>query len=258
MIAENLNDLLAQLDGKDGETPRASFTLDTSGMVIDRLEKNLVEGFVEFIADPNISFLLLTIGGLGIVVELFNPGLIIPGVVGAIALVLAFWALGNLPTNWAGVAFIILALVLVVLETQVSGFGVLGGGAIVSFIFGGLVLFGQLGSFSPTVPTVSINPWLLWGLAAVLAGAAAYLIWVIRQSRKRRGVEGVTGLLGLHGTVTMELSPRGVVNIEGETWTAESQDGTVIPAGEPVVVTGVDGLILTVARPASDDSEVDS
>ena len=100
----------------------------TKNLRINSAEKNLFEKFVRVIADPNISFILLTIGALGIVIELFNPGLIIPGVVGVIALLLAFVALGNLPFNWAGIAFIVLAVLLVVLETQVSGFGALGAG----------------------------------------------------------------------------------------------------------------------------------
>ena len=125
-IAQDLDDLLAQLDGREVETSAGPVTLDTKNLRFNHAEKNPFEKFVEVIADPNISFILLTLGALGIVVEMFNPGLIIPGVVGVIALLLAFVALGNLPFNWAGVAFIVLAVVLVVLETQVSGFGALG------------------------------------------------------------------------------------------------------------------------------------
>ena len=127
-IAEDLDDLLAQLDGQEVGTSAGPVTLQTKNLRINRAEKNLFEKFVRVIADPNISFILLTIGALGIVIELFNPGLIIPGVVGVIALLLAFVALGNLPFNWAGIAFIVLAVLLVVLETQVSGFGALGAG----------------------------------------------------------------------------------------------------------------------------------
>ena len=147
-IAENLDDLLAQVDGKLVGTASGPRVMDTRDLDRRRVNKNLLENFLELISDPNISFILLTVGGLGIVIELFNPGLIAPGVIGVICLLLAFLALGNLPVNWAGVAFILVAVVLVVLEIQVTGFGILGVGAIISFIVGGLILFGGT---SPTM-----------------------------------------------------------------------------------------------------------
>ena len=261
-IAEDLDDLLAQLDGQEVETSTGPVTLETKNLRINRVEKNLFEKFVQVIADPNISFILLTIGALGIVVELFNPGLIIPGVVGVIALILAFVALGNLPFNWAGVAFIVLAVILVVLETQVSGFGALGAGALASFILGGLILFSGLGPVSPDVPNLtpdlSVSLWLLGGLAAFLAVSLGALIWIIQQSRKRSRGGEVSPLVGRTGRVTMELGPRGVVRVDGETWTAESQDGTVVQVGESVTVAHVDGLTLTVSQQSIPNPVTDS
>ena len=251
-IAEDLDDLLALLDGQEVETSAGPVTLQTKNLRLNHAEKNPLEKFVEVIADPNISFILLTIGSLGIVVELFNPGLIIPGVVGAIALLLAFLALGNLPFNWVGVAFIVLAVVLVVLETQVSGFGALGVGALISFVVGGLILFTGFGPVSPDIPNLSpdlsVSLWVLGGLAAFLALSLGSLIWTIQQSRKRRKGDELSPLVGLTGRVTLELAPRGVVRIEGETWTAVSQDGTVVPAGDWVTVARVEGLTLTVSQ----------
>ena len=142
--------------------------LETRGLGIRSIEKNILEHFLEFISDPNVSFILLTVGGLGIVVELFNPGLIAPGVVGVICLLLAFLALGNLPVNWAGVVFVLLAVVLIVLEVAVAGFGILGVGAMVSLVVGGLLLFTQFGDVSPTSPSISVNRWLLAAQAALL------------------------------------------------------------------------------------------
>ncbi len=261
-IAQDLDDLLAQLDGQEVETAAGRVTLNTKNLRLNRAEKNLFEKFVEVIADPNISFILLTIGALGIVVELFNPGLIIPGVVGAIALLLAFVALGNLPFNWAGVAFIVLAVLLVVLETQVSGFGALGAGALASFVLGGLILFSNFGPVSPDIPNLSpdlsVSLWVLGGLAAFLALSLGALIWIIQQSRKRRKGDEVSPLVGLTGRVTLELAPRGVVRIEGETWTAVSQDGNVVPVGESVMVAQVDGLTLTVSQQSSPNPVTDS
>jgi membrane-bound serine protease (ClpP class) len=244
-IASDLNDLLAQLDGKVVETAAGPRTLHTQDLDRRRVNKNLLENFLGFISDPNVSFILLTIGGLGLVIELFNPGLIAPGVVGVIALLLAFLALGNLPVNWAGVAFMLAAIVLGILETQVAGFGVLGIGAIVSFIVGGLVLFG---GDSPTMPSVSVSLWLVGSFAGALALALLYVVRSIYQSRRERSAATVPALLGATGTVAGVLAPRGVVRVGSETWTAVSQDGTVIPVGETVRIVGVDGLIVTVAR----------
>ena len=181
-IAEDLEDLLAQLDGRSVQVSGddQERVLATQGLDIRRLDKNVLENFLEFISDPNVSFILLTIGGLGIVVELFNPGLIAPGVVGGICLLLFFLAMGNLPVNWAGAAFIILAVLLAVLETQVSGFGILGAGSIVCFVVGGLLLFNQFGDVSPTLPKVSVSRWVLAGSAGVLAAGLAYVAWEIR------------------------------------------------------------------------------
>jgi membrane-bound ClpP family serine protease len=153
------------------------------------------------------------------------------------------------------VAFIVLAVLLVVLETQVSGFGAFGAGALVSFILGGLILFSQIGPVSPDIPNLtpdlSVSLWVLGSLAAFLAVSLGALIWIIQQSRKRRKGEEVSQLLGRTGRVTLELAPRGVMRIEGETWTAVSQDGNVVPVGEWVKVARVDGLTLTVS-PSSD------
>jgi membrane-bound serine protease (ClpP class) len=244
-IASDLDDLLAQLDGKVVETAAGPRTLHTQDLDRRRVNKNLLESFLGFISDPNISFILLTIGGLGLVIELFNPGLIAPGVVGVIALLLAFLALGNLPVSWAGVAFILAAIVLGILETQVAGFGVLGIGAIVSFIVGGLVLFGGA---SPTMPPMSVNLWLVGSFAGALALALLFVVRSIYQSRREGGAATVPSLVGATGTVISGLAPRGVVRVGSETWTAVSEDGTVIPVGETVRIVGVDGLILTVGR----------
>ena len=244
-IAENLDDLLAQVDGKMVDTPSGPRVLDTRDLDKRRVNKNLLENFLELISDPNISFILLTVGGLGIVIELFNPGLIAPGVIGVICLLLAFLALGNLPVNWAGVAFILVAIVLAVLEIQVSGWGILGVGSIVSFVIGALVLFG--GS-SPTMPSVGVNLYLLGSIAGALALSLLYVARVISQSRRAEREPLGSSLVGMTGTVTGELAPRGVIRVGSETWTAVSEDGNVIGVGEQVKVSKVDGLIVTVSR----------
>jgi membrane-bound serine protease (ClpP class) len=168
--------------------------------------------------------------------------------VGAISLLLAYLALGNLPINWAGVAFILLAIGLAVLEIQVAGWGVLGVGAIASFFVGGLILFTQFGGRSPTLPPMSVSLWLLGGVAALLA-LTLLLMWrLVRQTRNREESLDNSSLVGKMGIVTSDLVPRGIVELANETWTADSQDDMVIAAGESVIVTRKDGLILTVVR----------
>jgi membrane-bound serine protease (ClpP class) len=248
-IADDLDDLLAQVDGLEVETSTGTRTLDTRDVEPRRFGKNILELFLEIISDPNVSFILLTLGGLGLIIEMFNPGLIAPGVVGAICLLLAFLAAGNLPVNWAGVVFVLLAVVLAILETQVFGFGILGVGSIISFVLGGLLLFSQFGDKSPTLPEVSVNLWLIGGMAAILGLVLLFVVRTIYSSRKEKlGSAGLV-LLGASGVVASDLAPRGRVRFGEETWTAVSQDGTVVPQGEPVTVTKVDGLILTVSTP---------
>jgi len=247
-VAEDLDDLLGQLDGRTVSTNSGPLTLDTRDLQILKVNRTLLEHFLEFISDPNVTFILITIGSLGLVIELFNPGLYVPGVVGAICLLLAYLALGNLPVNWAGVAFIFLAIGLAVLETQVAGWGGLGVGAIASFLVGGLILFTQFGGRSPTLPPMSVNLWLLGGIVSVLA---LTLLWLLRVLYQNRGVDESSDSLSPVGElaiVTRDLAPRGIVEMANETWTAVSLDDTVIPAGESVIVNRRDGLILTVSR----------
>ena len=258
LIAEDLDDLLAKLDGLTAETSMGNVVLETEGLELRNFEKNILEHFLEFISDPNVSFILLTVGGLGIVVEMFNPGLIAPGVVGVICLLLAFLALGNLPVNWAGVVFVILASVLTVLEIVVAGFGILGVGAVVSLIVGGLILFTQFGDVSPTMPTIAVSRWLLSGTGGVVALTLMYVVRSAYQSRREGPPEKASALAGMQGTVTGELKPRGIVLVGNETWTAISEDDSVISIGEPVEVRSVDGLVLTVFRQVDPETQINS
>ena len=245
-LAADQDDLLAQLHGREVQTRSRSLVLDTEGLPVQDLAKNPLEHFLEFIADPNVAFILLTLGGLGLLIELFSPGLIAPGVVGAILLILAFIALGSLPVNWAGVVLIVLAMALAALETQVAGFGFLGVAAILCLVLGGFLLFFQFGAPSPTLPPLAVNPWLLAGTAAVLGGALFYLLWAVRQSRREEGHADDIVVVGQVGTVVTELAPRGVIRLEDGNWTAVTDNDTVIAVGERVVVIEAVGLTLTV------------
>ena len=247
LIAENVDELLSKLDGLSVQTSLGTVVLETNGLEIRSFKKSILEHFLKVISDPNVSFLLLMVGGLGIVVEIFNPGLVGPGVIGVICLLLAFLALGNLPVNWAGVVFILLAVVLIVLEIAVSGFGILGVGATVSLIVGGFLLFNQFGDISPYQPFFNVNRWLLYGSSGVVGVAMTYVGLSSYQLRREVSPEKSHSLIGMQATVTAELSPRGIVLVGNETWTAISDDGRVITTGEAVEVQSEDGLVLTVS-----------
>lgn len=247
-IADDMEELLQKLDGMTVETAAGSLTLATDGLEIRRLELSFVERFLLVLSDPNISFILLSIGGLGIMVELFNPGLVVPGVVGIICILLAFLVLGNLPVNWAGVAFILLAMALLFLEVQVAGFGILGAGAIISFVIGGLLLFDRFGSPSPTAPSMAVSLWVLLPTAAILLGGGGWFVMTMVRSRQIVGGPTHETVIGQVGTVASDLAPRGTVQLISEVWSAVSDDGEVITAGERVEVVGLEGLTLRVVK----------
>ena len=249
-VTTDIADLLQQIDGMTVETASGPRTLNTQDLPLREINMSLVERFLFFLADPNISFLLLSLGGLGLVIELFNPGLIAPAVVGVIFLLLAFVSLGNLPVNWAAAGFILLAGVLLVAEVLVAGFGVLGIGAIVSFILGGLLLFSSFGSPSPMAPSIRVSLWLVGSLAGVFTLSGVWFLQTVVQSRRAASRIKIapSPLIGVLGVATTDLAPGGTVRVADEVWTAVTQDDIVIKTGERVRVIAAEGTILTVAR----------
>ncbi len=248
LIAEDMEGLIAQLDGMIVSLTSGEVTLATDGLDVREIEKTLVERFISILADPNIAFLLLSLGGIGIMIELFSPGLIFPGVAGAIALALAFVAIGNLPVNWAGVGLIGLAVLLFFLEAQAPGLGVFAVGGAISFVLGAFLLFG---GFSPppiSSPSFRVSLWVIGTFSAVLFGALAFFLQSLRQARNAQYVAGSSTLVGQTGTTTTALDPRGIVQIANERWSAVSDSGEPISEDEEVIVTDVDGLTLKVFK----------
>ena len=256
-VADDLRHLLELLHGKEvtlkTETGGESrWHLQTEGITVRQSDMTFLERFLDFLADPNVSFILLSIGGLGIVIELFNPGMFVPVVVGIICLVLAFLSIGALPVNWAGVALILAAMALLTGELLVAGFGVLGVGAIVSFVLGTLILFS--GQELPDAPEIGVNPWLLGGVVATIFVGGWYVMWTIRRSSGNRGDQEsiFPNLVGDEAVVVDRLDPRGRVRIHDELWTAVTNESRTIEEGERVRVTRVDGTVLSV-EPAHDE-----
>lgn len=242
MVASDLDTLIAQLDGRtvtliDGR----EITLDTQGAVINYVGMKLVEDFLYTIADPNIAYLLLSLAMLGIMVEIFNPGLIFPGVVGAISLLLAFFSLGVLPVNWAGVLLIALAFGLFVGEVLTTTFGLFTAGGVVSLVIGSLILF------KGASPLFKVDSWLIASVTIALTAVFAFVINRAIRVHRKQAATGREELIGKRAVVKEALDPEGTVFYKGELWAAISEKGR-IEAGEEVIITAMDGLILNVVR----------
>jgi len=240
--AVNLEDLIRQIDGK-------KVTLDTEQEVIittkeyqiNSNEMGTIERFLQAISDPNIAYILLSLATIGIMAEIYNPGLIFPGVFGGISLLLAFYSLGVLNAYWGGILLIMLAYGFFIAELFVTSHGMLAAGGITSLIIGSLILF------SRSSPPMEINRGLIAGTAVLLAAFFAFLITAIVRAQRRRATTGAEGLIGQVAIVKTVLSPKGIVLVEGERWTAVVDSGKVKP-GEEVTITKVEGLILKVTK----------
>ena len=250
MIADDTEDLLRQLDGGTVRLKDREVVLATEGLEVRDIKRTAVERFLGFVANPNIAFLLLTLGGLGIMLEFLSPGLYGPGIVGVIALALAFVALGNLPVNWAGVGLIALAMLLFFLESQAPGVGVFGISGGVSFVLGAFFLFS--GFSAPAIPTPSfrVSLWLIGTVSAILFGFLVLLFRSVLQARRARYTSPTRDLVGQTGRTRTVLDPRGTVQVAGETWSAVSDSGEPIGADEEVIVQDVEGLTVKVFKPS--------
>lgn len=210
-------------------------------MHVDPIGMSVVGQISEVLANPNVAYLLLTLGILGVVAELASPGLVFPSVIGAVALVLAFIGFAELPVTVAGLVLIGVAAVLLVAELYVDGFGVLGVAGIASFALGSALLFERDGAGA----VAQVSPWLIILTTIVVAGCfftAVRLAHVAHRAPVRTGVEALVGRTGVAATA---IAPTGVVDVDGEDWTAQATDAE-IPAGAPVEVTGVDGVVLRI------------
>ncbi len=241
MVAPDLNALIAQLDGRqvtmlDGST----VTINTQGATIEDIKMSMIEGFLYAIADPNIAYILLSLAMLGIMVEITNPGLIFPGVVGGICLLLAFYSLGVLPVNYAGVLLIVLAFGLFIAEVFTATFGLFTAGGVTALVIGSLILF-------KGGPLFSIDPWLIATVTIILAALFAFIISRVIRAHRRQASTGREELIGKTAVVKVALQPEGTVLFKGERWTAISEKGQVKP-GEEVIITRVDGLTLHVTK----------
>ena len=241
-IAGDLDELLDSIDGRQVTLGSGrEVTLQTANA--DRVFNNMnfIERFLDLIADPNIALLLLSLGSLALFIEIVNPGVIFPGVFGVIALLLGFFSLSVIPFNWAGVALIMFAFILFGLEIFVPSGGILGGGGVVALILGGLLLT------SGNPPEFQVSRWLLVALATAMGAMVVFVLVNLVRIRMMPVQVGVETMVGHQAVARSVLDPEGIVFLEGETWSAESEEGA-IQSGERVVITEVQGLRLKVRK----------
>ena len=242
MIAPDLNALIAQLDGRQVTMLDGSvITLQTKDVPINHVRMKTIENFLYVIADPNIAFLLLSLATLGIMIEIFNPGLIFPGVVGAICGILAFYSLGQLPVNIAGVLLIILAFGFFIGEVLTTTFGLFTMGGVVSLVIGSLILF------QGASPVFRVDPWLIAIVTISIASVFAFVVNRAIRAHRKQARTGREDLIGKRAVVKVALDPEGTVFFKGERWAAISEQGRIEP-GEEVIITSIDGLTLNVIK----------
>jgi membrane-bound serine protease (ClpP class) len=246
IVARDLDDLLRQVDGLTVETASGEVTLDVAGAPLHTSPMHFAERFLHVLTDPDIAFILLSVGSIGLIAELYNPGALFPGITGVISLILAFYSLGNLPTNWAGVALIVLAVILFIAELNTDGTGVLGGGAVIAFLLGGLFLFRPFQPASPALPDLSVSPWLVVVSTGTMAGFIFLVVGQVMRSRRTPVMTGYEHYAGQIVVVHESLKPRGRVRFQGQLWFAENPSGEEIPAGRRVKILGVEDLTLIV------------
>lgn len=200
------------------------------------------------LADPNVAYLLFILGIVGLVGEVHHPGTLFPGIVGAIALVLALLGFSMLGVNWIGVALVVLAAGLFVAEAHTPGFGLFALGGIIAFVAGSLLLFMPVVGPAPATSARYVSPWLIAFGTLAVSGYVLIVVRAVLRARRFPIRSGAETLLGQEGVATSDLALRGTVRVGGENWSAIAEAGP-IAAGETVEVLAVEGLTLRVHRP---------
>jgi membrane-bound serine protease (ClpP class) len=242
IVSPTLETLLHEIDGRIVTLLGGSqIVLNTSSAQVSYMEMTWIEDFLLAISDPNLAFILLGLAGIGLWVEITNPGLVFPGVFGALSLIFGLFSLGNLPVNIAGILLIVLAFILFIVEALViPGFGAAGIGGIISLIFGALILF-------KGGPMYQIDPWVIVVVVICVAAFMAFIIFKLLKTRQLKSQTGSEELVGDTAVAREVLDPEGRVFCHGELWTAISEDGR-IEVGETVIIKKVTGLKLFVGK----------
>ncbi len=244
LVARNLTELLEAIDGREVELERRTVVLATAGAAVETVEPDWRYRLLAIITNPNVAAILMLIGVYGIIFEFYSPGLVGPGLIGAICLLLGLYAFQVLPVSYAGMALLLLGIVLVVAEAFVPSFGILGITGVAAFTAGAILLM------DTDVPGFGVSPWVIGGLAASLSLVFLFTLTMVLRGRERPVVTGAEAISHGHGRVESWRGGTGLVRLEGELWRAEGPAD--LAPGTPVAVKARDGLKLRVepAAPA--------
>jgi membrane-bound serine protease (ClpP class) len=240
IVAEDYEALLAQLNGFEAEVASGRKIIRTRGAILEPVPMSVREEFLHAISNPNIAYLLFLAGIYGIIFELSNPGAILPGVIGGIALLLAFWSFQALSVSAAGLALILFALLLFILELKTPTHGFLTLGGIVALLLGSLMLID-----AEKEPYLRISLGVIIPATLFTAGFFAFAMGMAVRAHRRKPATGIEGMIGLIGEAREELGPEGMVFVHGESWKARTK-GEKIKKGRKIKVIGVDNLVLIV------------
>lgn len=243
LIAFSDKDLLNQVDGKQIKLNSGIVTLHTKNAPVQIFGMSALDKFFNIISDPNIAYLMLMLGFFGILFELFNPGAILPGIIGVIALVLAFYSMRTLPVNYAGLALIIFGVLLLLLEIKIVSHGVLAIGGIASLLLGSMMLI----KASSPLELAGISKLLIVVTTALVALLFLAVIGAGLKAQKRKPVTGLEAMIGLKGITLTDLVPDGRVKVQGEMWNASSVSGN-INKGEEVRINAIKKFTLYVEK----------
>jgi membrane-bound serine protease (ClpP class) len=252
-LAANLDEVIAFANGREVEVRGEKVTLDLSGVTTRELPMNAFQSFIRLLSDPTIAFLLFSVGSAGLLAELWSPNFV-TGILGALAIILAFIGLGTLPLNVGGLLLILLGIVLFGLELTVTSHGLLGVGGLICFALGASALFTEPGD--PFEPVVRVATPVLVTAVVTAAALMALVVFAAIRTRNMPAPVGVVGsgpavTPGAEGVVRRPLEPVGSIYTAGEEWSARSADGRPLERGSRVRVVKVDGLTLTVEPEAS-------
>ncbi len=242
-IANDIGRLLQILQNKEIETTAGKRILNTENAVILTVEKSFQQKLLDILSDPNLAYILMMLGIYGLLFELYNPGSIFPGVVGFICLILAFYSLHTLPINYAGIALILFAIVLFILEIKIMSYGLLTIGGIISLALGSIMLIENESFFD----FVTIS-WEVILIAVLLT--TAFFIFAIGlglKAQRSKPTTGIEGIIGETGEVMNDLRPDGLVRVHGEIWNATSLDG-ILRRGTKIKVQEIEKLKLKVRK----------
>ena len=241
LIAKNEKELLSMIDGKIVELNSGAKALQTVSAAVEEFKMNTWEKLLDILSDPNIAYILLLLGMYGIMFELYNPGAILPGIVGVISLILAFYSMHTLPINYAGLALIAFAIILFLLEIKIASHGLLAIGGVISMLLGSMMLI-KSGS---SLEAIRISRSVIFSATAVSALFFLFIIGFGLKAQRNKVVTGIEGLLEDTGEALEILSPLGTIRVQGEIWNAESLTGTILK-GEKVKIKKIQNMKLFV------------